>query len=151
MIEWEDLVLALCVALLWSASMVLALVGVVRHVYRCRQAHIDIAWIRATKANGMLRYAAEGTLLAERCRAITKIVLCLFAGLVLWRLADRVEDVAAMLDWRDVAAPVAFLVLLLVLTHWSNLDAERRPRPLEKSSPARTRRGAASDSHRVGP
>lgn len=131
-----SLVPLLGVPLLWLAGAILAWGGVVRHSYRIYRAQQERDAIRRAGENGWLRWAANSHLMEERFRWSVKLVLLEFAlvrGSVIW---DRLERLAPAWDWRDYVQPLLYLLVLLLLTHWSNWEAAYRPRRTARESGA---------------
>lgn len=116
------------IPLLWGLDAVLAGIGVVRHGYRATQARRDRDAIRRAHQNGLLAWAVDSNLMGERCRAGLKLGLCAFALLRLSVQWERLDLLAPEWDWRDVVQPLLYLLVVLLLTHWSNWEAQHRPK-----------------------
>ena len=112
---------------IWLANDLLSWVGMVRHAWRARMAHREIRIIHEAGINGFLAFAAESNLLNERFRCAMKMALLVFSWLTTTRFLDRVAAIEPLLDGRDLVGPLIILVALLLLTYWSQLDAQRRP------------------------
>ena len=119
--------LARAVVGIWALSALFAWVGVVRHAYRAYRARVDRNALTPIERKGWLGWAADSHLIAEHCRLAVKGGLLVFAMLTLWRQLDRAATLDPILDTRDLIAPLVFLLALVLLTHWSNLDLARRP------------------------
>lgn len=113
---------------LWLLCALLAWVGVVRHMYRAYCQRRELAAIRREGVNGWLRWSAETNLMGERFRWLVKAGLLVFALLRFSVQWERLALLAPEWDWRDVAQPLVYLLVLLLLTHWSNWEAASRPR-----------------------
>lgn len=122
-----ELLLLLGIPALWLLDATVAWVGVLRHAYRSARAYGELAEIRRTGANGLLRWAAEHNLMGEWLRLSVKSGLLVFSVLRLSVTWERLETASRWWDWRDVALPLVLLAVLLLMTQWSNWEQQHRP------------------------